>query len=134
AGPSESAVKGPYRIPSGVRREVDIMTSLNINRASKTRRLHSDIGVGTSSPLGATIQPGGVNFSVYSKNATSVELLLFDSTDAITPSQVISLDPRVHHTYHYWHVFVPGLLPGQIYAFKAIGPFDPARGLRFDGD
>jgi glycogen operon protein len=84
--------------------------------------------------LGATIQSGGVNFSVYSKSATSVQLLLFDSADAVTPSQVISLDPRVHRTYHYWHVFVSGLMPGQIYAFRAIGPFDPARGLRFDGD
>jgi glycogen operon protein len=84
--------------------------------------------------LGATVQPGGVNFSIYSKNATSVELLLFDSADSFEASQVISLDPREHRTYHYWHVFVPDVMPGQIYGFRALGPFDPGRGLRFDRD
>ena len=49
---------------------------------------------GTSSPLGATVQPGGVNFSVYSKNATLVELLLFDTEDALKPARVVSLSPR----------------------------------------
>lgn len=94
----------------------------------------SSIGVGISSPLGATVQPGGVNFSVYSKNATLVILLLFDSADSAEPSRVISLEPREHRTYHYWHVFVAGLMPGQVYAFRAVGPFDPGRGLRFNGD
>jgi glycogen operon protein len=93
-----------------------------------------EIGIGTSAPLGATAQPAGVNFSVYSKNATLIELLLFDSPDAAGPSRVISLDPDQHRTYHYWHVFVPDLKPGQIYGFRAVGPFDPARGLRFNGD
>ena len=93
-----------------------------------------EIGIGTSAPLGATARPAGVNFSVYSKNATLIELLLFDSTDAVGPSRVISLDPDEHRTYHYWHVFVPDLKPGQIYGFRAAGPFDPARGLRFNGD
>ena len=37
-----------------------------------------------------------------------------------------------NRTYHYWHVFVPGVQAGQIYAFRACGPFEPARGLRFD--
>ncbi len=93
----------------------------------------SKVGCGTSSPLGATVQAGGVNFSVFSKNATLVELLLFDSADAVAPVRVISLDPRTHRTYHYWHVFVSGLKPGQIYGFRALGPFEPERGLRFDG-
>lgn len=93
---------------------------------------HSGIGRGTSFPLGATVQPGGVNFSVYSRNGTLVELLLFDGADTIEPARVIPLEPREHRTYHYWHVFVPGLMPGQVYGFRATGPFDPARGLRFD--
>ncbi len=75
-----------------------------------------------------------MNFSVYSKSATLVELLLFDDADAVKPVWTISLDPRKHRTYHYWHVFVPDLMPGQIYGFRAIGPLDPGRGLRFDGD
>jgi isoamylase len=94
----------------------------------------TSVGRGTSSPLGATVQAGGVNFSVYSKNATLVELLLFDTEDAIKPTRVLSLSPRDHRTYHYWHVFVPDLVPGQLYAFRVPGPFEPERGMRFDGD
>jgi isoamylase len=86
---------------------------------------------GTPAPLGAAVVPGGVNFSVFSKHATLVELLLFDD-DASPPSRVIGLEPRAHRTYHYWHVFVPGLGSGQIYAYRARGPFAPAQGLRFD--
>ena len=44
------------------------------------------------------------------------------------------LSIRRHRTYHYWHVFVPGLKPGQIYGYRAHGPFAPERGLRFDGE
>src|SRR6516165_1787294 len=94
----------------------------------------STIGAGASLPLGATVQTGGVNFSVYSKNAARLDLLLFDSPDAAEPSRSIPLEPHEHRTYHYWHVLVPNLKPGQIYGFKAVGPFDPARGLRFNGD
>jgi isoamylase len=45
---------------------------------------------------------------------------------------VIRLDAPTHRTYHYWHAFVPGLRSGQVYAYRAIGPFDSAHGLRFD--
>lgn len=92
----------------------------------------SKVRCGTSSPLGATAQPDGVNFSVFSKNATLVELLLFDSADATVPARVIPLDPRIYRTYHYWHAFVPSLKPGQIYGYRAHGPFDPEHGLRFE--
>jgi len=88
-------------------------------------------GSGKSHPLGATICCDGVNFSVYSKNSSGMELLLFDEADG-APSRIIPLDPKRNRTYHYWHVFVPGLKPGQIYAYRAAGPFDPGRGLRFD--
>jgi glycogen operon protein len=84
--------------------------------------------------MGATVHADGVNFSVYSRHATAVDLLLFDGEAAPSPSRVISLDPRIHRTYHYWHAFVPGLEAGQVYAYRVHGPFDPARGLRFDGE
>jgi isoamylase len=87
---------------------------------------------GTSAPLGATVTPEGVNFSVFSKSATAIELLLFDDAEAERPSHVIRLEPRRHRTYHYWHVLVPGLHAGQVYAYRAHGPFAPERGLRFD--
>ena len=87
---------------------------------------------GRSAPLGATVTNRGVNFSVYAKHATALELLLFDDEQADRPSQVIPLDPSRNRTYHYWHVFVPGLRTGQVYAYRADGPFQPNRGLRFD--
>ena len=96
-------------------------------RAAATR-----LGAGRSFPLGATIASGGVNFSVFSREATRVELLLFDDAAAAEPARVINLDRRKHRTYHYWHVFVPGTGAGQVYAYRAFGPFDPAQGLRFD--
>jgi glycogen operon protein len=87
---------------------------------------------GKSAPLGATVEPEGVNFSVFSKNATHLELLLFDREDAAQPSRTLVLDPGQHRTYHYWHRFVPGLRPGQLYGYRAHGPLEPALGRRFD--
>ncbi len=86
---------------------------------------------GRSAPLGATVVDGGVNFSVFSRNATGVELLFFDQEDG-QPARVVRLDPAANRTYHYWHVFVPGVRAGQIYGYRAAGPFDPAGGMRFD--
>jgi len=88
--------------------------------------------IGRSSPLGATVADGGVNFSLYSRTAGRVDLLLFDSESAAVPARVVPLDPAANRTYHYWHVFVPGLEAGQIYGYRVDGPTDPARGLRFD--
>ena len=87
---------------------------------------------GTSAPLGASVLPDGTNFSLFAKHATSLELLLFSDENAAQPARVIRLDPRTHRTYHYWHVSVPDVKPGQVYAYRADGPFAPDRGLRFD--
>jgi isoamylase len=87
---------------------------------------------GRSSPLGATICADGANFSVYSKHATAIELLLFDCVDDVRPKRVIRIDPSTSRTYHYWHVFVPGVKAGQIYGYRVEGAFDPPRGMRFD--
>ena len=89
---------------------------------------------GATAPLGATLHPDGVNFSVFAKDATRLELLLFDDEPATRPARVIPLDAQSHCTYHYWHAFVPGLLAGQVYGYRAHGPFEPHRGLRFNGD
>src|SRR6201989_1801506 len=88
--------------------------------------------VGRSAPLGATVSSDGVNFSLYSRDASGIELLFFDHEDAGFPSHVIRLDPTTNRTYHYWHVFVPGPWVGQLYGYRVHGPFDPAKGLRFD--
>ena len=89
---------------------------------------------GTSFPLGATVYPGGVNFSVFSKRATGVQLLLFDRVDAEQPAHVIDLNPRHQRSYHYWHAFVPDIAAAQLYGYRVDGSFDPERGYRFDSD
>jgi glycogen operon protein len=87
---------------------------------------------GRSSPLGATLYSGGVNFSLFSKHATGVELLLFDHVDAVRPARAVRIDPATNRTYHYWHTFVSGVTAGQLYAYRVDGPWDPAVGMRFD--
>ncbi len=89
---------------------------------------------GCPSPLGALVEPDGVNFSVYSRSAEQVDLLLYDHVDDAEPARVLQLTPDPHRTYHYWHVFVTGIGPGQIYGYRAHGPFDPDRGQRFNAD
>jgi glycogen operon protein len=61
-----------------------------------------------------------------------VELLLFDRENDARPARVLPLDPATNRTYHYWHVFVPGIVPGQLYGYRAQGPPASANGLRFD--
>lgn len=89
---------------------------------------------GRSFPLGATVSPEGVNFCIYSSTCSGLELLLFNSASDSEPSQTIVFDPQQHRSVHYWHLFVPGLKAGQIYAYRAYGKFAPEQGLRFDPD
>jgi glycogen operon protein len=63
-----------------------------------------------------------------------VELVLFDREDDAQPTRVITLDPAINRTYHYWHAFVPGLQAGQLYGYRVHGAFDPRQGLRFDAE
>ncbi len=86
---------------------------------------------GRTSPQGATVVDGGVNFSLFSRLATGVELLLFDREDAPKPARIIRI-PATNRTYHYWHLFVPGITAGQIYGYRVEGPSTPENGLRFD--
>ena len=90
------------------------------------------IAAGRSYPIGATVSPEGVNFCLYSKHATLVELLLFDRPEDGLPAETIRLDPEQNRTYDYWHVFVFGLSAGQLYGYHVSGPNEPAAGLRFD--
>lgn len=85
--------------------------------------------VGSSSPLGATVSRDGVNFSMYSRSASGMELALFEREDEELPARTIRLDPATNRTSRYWHVFVEGIKPGQLYGYRAQGPFDPANGM-----
>jgi len=92
----------------------------------------ADTATGRSAPLGASVVPGGVNFSVYSRSASAVDLLLFDRDDDSRPSRVIPINPVENRTYHYWHACVPGLRQGQLYGYRVHGPYNPASGQWFD--
>lgn len=89
---------------------------------------------GESYPLGSKLHGDGVNFSLFSRNALSVALLLFDHIDDRQPSRIIQLDPLRNHTYHYWHIFIPGIKKGQLYAYSVDGPYEPWNGNRFNAD
>lgn len=107
------------------------MTVADHNPARQLRST-SPSDAGRSSPLGASVTEDGVNFSLFSRNATGVELVFFDHVDDPAPSRVVRFDPAANRTYYYWHAFVPGVGPGQIYGYRVDGPTDHARGLRFD--
>lgn len=96
--------------------------------------MHNRVLPGKSFPLGATVTPdkSGVNFCVYSRNATMVELLLFDSPEAEHPSDIIRLNILNNRSYFYWHCLVQGIGPGQVYAYRVYGPYKPEQGLKFD--
>jgi glycogen operon protein len=86
------------------------------------------VSSGQFHPLGATLEPDGTNFALYSRHATEVWLLLFDRPDG-EPTDVIRM---VDRTRHVFHVFVEGVRAGQLYAYRVAGPFDPTRGQRFN--
>lgn len=84
--------------------------------------------------LGAVITPEGVNFSLYSKDASKVTLCLFDSDTDSKPSLSIELNPENNKTGSIWHVLVTGAKAGTLYLYKVDGPYMPPKGLRFSGE
>ena len=92
----------------------------------------ADVQRGYPLPLGARAYMEGVNFTLFSRYATRVRLELFaDCTDP-RPARIIELDPDHNRTGDIWHVWVKGVLPGQVYAYRVDGPYDPAAGHRFN--
>ena len=83
--------------------------------------------------LGAVFVPGGVNFSILSRYAERAELLLFDREEATTPFQVVTLDPRINHTFFFWHCLVRDLPSGTWYNWRVDGGRDTREsGSRID--
>jgi isoamylase len=85
--------------------------------------------IGFPFPLGATWDGEGVNFSIFSDNATSVEVCLFDHMDDREPTTCVKMTDR---TYSVWHVYIPGIKPCQLYGFRVYGPYNPEEGMRFN--
>jgi isoamylase len=86
---------------------------------------------GDADPLGATWTGDGVNFALYAENAEGVELCLFNSIE----DDIESIKIRIKERYHnVWHTYIPGLKPGQLYAYRVYGKYDPQNGHRFNSN
>ncbi|WP_288303441.1 glycogen debranching protein GlgX [uncultured Treponema sp.] len=87
---------------------------------------------GTPLPLGASVAEGGVNFSVFSRNATKVFLEFYSASEDSEPYAQVEFSPSENRTGDIWHAFVPGIKPGSLYLFRVDGPFEPSKGHRFN--
>lgn len=88
--------------------------------------MYLELWPGKAYPLGATWDGEGTNFALFSENATSVELCLFDREGNETRLNLTEVSNFV------WHGYVPGVAPGQRYGFRVDGPYAPALGHRFN--
>ena len=79
-------------------------------------------------PLGATCDDGGVNFAVFSANATAIELCIFDPSGDTELTRLAL--PEC--TDAVWHGYLPGAAPGLVYGYRASGPNEPKQGHRFN--
>src|SRR3990172_8667219 len=88
---------------------------------------------GSRFPPGATALADGVNFCVFSRHATRVELLLYAEASSAEPFQVVALSPDPNRSFSFWHVFVEGLPVGTWYTWRVDGPEDRMEtGRRFN--
>lgn len=92
------------------------------------------VSIGHRYPPGATAGENGTNFSIFSRHATAVQLLLYEQPDSSTPLQVIDLDPVENRNFFFWHVFVEGMTGKEkiSYTWKVDGPSFGDPGYRFD--
>ncbi|MBN2618191.1 MAG: glycogen debranching protein GlgX [Spirochaetales bacterium] len=90
------------------------------------------IEMGSPLPLGSKITDTGVNFSIFSRNATSVELCIFENKKDDEPSKVYILDPKVNKTGDVWNIHIKDLSKGTLYLYRIDGPWDPANGNLFN--
>jgi len=103
------------------------MTTVPERASSVPPELHK----GNTSPLDATVCTEGWNFSFFARTALASNCCSFDRPDDVKASRIITYEPKLNRTYHYWHTFVPDIGSGQLYGYRVAGPFDPQMGLRF---
>jgi isoamylase len=130
--------KGPMSSASGqAAKKADPTTDLTTSE----RPLHdyvtevserTDVRVGVPLPLGTYARGEGVNFAFFSRHASRVRLELFDHPEDATAARVIDLDPARNRTGDVWHVWIEGIRPGQLYAYRVDGPYQPKDGHRFN--
>ncbi len=98
------------------------------------RHPHPELQFAYKLPYGAIVTDRGIQFVVFSRSATAMRVLLYDTVDDREPTEVIEFDRETDRWGDMWSVFVPGIGPGQLYHFQADGPFDPESGQWFDGN
>ena len=86
------------------------------------------VSEGSPFPRGATYDGAGVNFSLFSANATRVEVCLFDAAGEKEKRRV----ELPEYTNEIWHGYIPGVGPSDIYGYRVHGPYEPAAGHRFN--
>jgi isoamylase len=87
---------------------------------------------GSPLPLGAHRQDDGVNFALFSRHATGVQIEFFDAPDDAEPARTLEFDPVHNRTGDVWHIWVRGVRPGQLYGYRVDGPYRPEAGHRFN--
>ncbi len=92
--------------------------------------MNKDIRVlnGSPYPLGAACDEKGVNFALFSANAEKVELCLFDESGC----KELQRFPILENDNNIWHIYLEGVKAGQLYGYRVYGPYEPAKGKRFN--
>ena len=91
-----------------------------------------DTDTGFPMPLGAYGLGDGTNFAVFSRHATRVWLELYAEPEDAAPQHRLELVPDEHCTGDIWHIWVEGADSGQLYGYRADGPYAPEDGHRFN--
>jgi isoamylase len=133
------------RLPAGRILPVSGLTAENADATTEKtpseRPLHdyvtevserTDVRIGVPLPLGTYARGEGVNFAFFSRHASRVRLELFDHPEDEAAARVIDLDPARNRTGDVWHVWIEGIRPGQLYAYRVDGPYQPTDGHRFN--
>src|SRR5689334_9772510 len=109
--------------------EPGLLVQPNRQAAAESRKLSAPRQwKGHAYPLGATWTGDGVNFAIFSENATAVELCLFNQLG----EGEVARARFTERANHVWHAFLPDVRPGQLYGYRVDGPYEPARGHRFN--
>ncbi len=96
------------------------------------RQTHPALQFHHSLPYGAILHDGGVQFSIFSRSATGMRLLLYADVKDTEPDEIIEFHPETDRWGDVWSIFVPGIGPGQLYHLQADGPYDPDNGQLFN--
>ena len=122
--PLEEASNPVAAIMQSSPRELDDYISQTSDRA--------DVRSGSPLPFGTEERDGGVNFAIFSRNASRVRLEFFLRPEDAAPSRTLDLDSKCNRTGDVWHVWVKGIVSGQLYGYRMDGPYEPGQGHRFN--